>query len=182
MSQPLLDINDDPDQWRLDPDLAGPGGSVTDLGVYSVNTARFVLEADPVAVQGATWSGTPAFESIPDERAAFTLEFPGGVLAACTASQNAHYASNFRVVGTEGELLLEPAFLGGTPNLTFDDGTTRTTIDFDGVEQTTESFRYFADHLLTETPIEGDGEHALVDVEVIDAIYDAADRGERITL
>jgi len=182
MSQLLLDINDDPDQWRLNPDLAGAGGSVTDLGVYSINTTRFVLDADPVAVSGATWTGTEEFESIPDERAAFTVEFPDGVLASCTASQNAHYASSLRVVGTEGELRLEDAFLGGERELTVTRGDTTITTNFDQIEETKESFRYFGDHVLTGTPLVGNGEHGLVDQRAIDAVYEAAERGERVEL
>jgi xylose dehydrogenase (NAD/NADP) len=44
MSQRLLDIFPDHDQWRLGPGLAGPGTSVTDLGIYPSNTARSVLD------------------------------------------------------------------------------------------------------------------------------------------
>jgi len=164
------------------PGLAGAGGSVTDLGVYSINTTRFVLDADPVAVTGTTWTGTEEFESIPDERAAFTVEFPDGVLVSCTASQNAHYASNLRIVGTEGELLLEDAFLGGERELTITRGDTTITTNFDQIEETKESFRHFGDHLLTDTPLVGDGEHGLVDQRTIDAVYESAERGERIEL
>jgi len=182
MSQILMDINDDPGQWRLNPDMAGAGASVTDLGIYSINTTRFVLGRDPVAVQGATWSGTDAFESVPDERSAFTVEFEGGVLAACTASQNANDTSHLRVVGTEGELLLEDAFLGFERVLTVTRGETTATTEFDQIEETRRSFEYFADHLLTDTPIEGDAEHALVDQRAVDAVYESAERGERVAL
>jgi len=182
MSQPLMEINPNPDQWRLNPDLAGKGGSVTDLGVYSINTTRFVTGKDPIAVSGVTWSGTEPFTSIPDERAAFTVEFPDGVLASCTASQNAHSASNLRVIGTEGELLLEDAFLGGERELTISRGDTTITTEFEGIRETKRSLEHFGDHVLTDTPIERDGHHALVDQYAIDAVYEAAENGERVEL
>ncbi|MFB6140998.1 MAG: D-xylose 1-dehydrogenase Gfo6 [Halosimplex sp.] len=182
MSQLLLEINDDPDQWRLDPDLAGAGASITDLGVYSINTSRFVLDRDPVAVTGATWSDHEAFDEVPDERAAFTVEFEDGVLASCTASQNSQYASSLRVVGTEGELLLEDAFLGGERVLTVTRGDITITTEFDQIQETKRSFEYFGDHVLTDTPILGDGEHGLVDQKAIDAVYEAAEAGERVEL
>jgi xylose dehydrogenase (NAD/NADP) len=182
MSQLLMEINDDAGQWRLNPDLAGGGGSVTDLGVYSINTSRYVLGRDPVAVQGAMWTGTEAYESVPDERSAFTLEFEGGVLGSCSASQNAHHTSHLRVIGTEGELLLDDAFLGDERVLTVERGDTTVTTEFDGIAETKRSFEYSADHLPTDTPIEGDGEHALVDQYTIDAVYESAERGERVTL
>ncbi|WP_123534303.1 D-xylose 1-dehydrogenase Gfo6 [Halosimplex salinum] len=182
MSQLLLEINDNEDQWRLNPSLAGAGASVTDLGVYSINTSRFVLDRDPVAVSGATWSEHDAFDEVPDERAAFTVEFEDGVLASCTASQNAQYASSLRVVGTKGELLLEDAFLGDERVLTVTRGDTTITTEFDQIQETKRSLEYFADHVLTDTPILGDGEHGLVDQQAIDAVYEAADEGERVEL
>jgi len=182
MSQPLLDINDNYDQWRLNPDMAGPGASVTDLGVYSINTTRFVIDEDPVAVTATDWSGHEAFDEVPDERAAFTVEFPDGVVAACTASQNTQETSNLRVIGTEGELLLEDAFLSGDRELTITRGETTITTEFDGIEETRRSLEYFGDHLLTGTEILGDGEHGLVDQRAIDAVYEAAESGERVEL
>jgi xylose dehydrogenase (NAD/NADP) len=182
MSQRLMEINPDPDQWRLNPDLAGAGGSVTDLGVYSINTTRYVLGEDPLAVSGATWSGTEAFTSIPDERAAFTVEFPDGVLASCSASQNAYRASNLRVIGTDGELLLEDAFLGGERELTVTRGETTITTGFGQIRETRRSLEHFGDHILTGTPVERDGHHGLVDQRAIDAVYEAAEQGERVEL
>lgn len=182
MSQLLLEINDDEGQWRLNPDLAGAGASVTDLGVYSINTSRFVLDTDPVAVTGATVSEHDAFDEVPDERAAFTVEFENGVLASCTASQNAQYASSLRVVGTQGELLLEDAFLGGERVLTVTRGDTTVTTEFDQIQETKRSLEYFGDHVLTGTDILGDGEHGLVDQQTIDAVYRAAEDGERVEL
>ncbi len=182
MTQLLTNINPDPDQWRLDPDLAGAGGSVTDLGVYSINTTRYVIQEDPVAVSGVTWSETEPFTSIPDERGAFTLEFPSGVLASCSASQNAHRTSNLRVIGTEGELLLEDAFLGGERVLRVERGDTTVTTQFDQVAETRRSIECFADHVLTGTPIDRDAEHGLVDQYTIDAVYEAAKRGERVEI
>ena len=180
MSQHLFEIDDDPDQWRLDTDLAGPGTSVTDLGIYPINTARFVLDADPTAVSGVTWSGDDRFADVPDERAAFTLEFPGGILASCSASQNTEETSHFRVTGTAGEIVLEPAFMGQPRKLTITRDGVTSTVEFEQVDQMAEMFRYVADHLLTDTPIAGDGSHGVVDVEVIEAVYRSAARGERV--
>ncbi|MFB6152133.1 MAG: D-xylose 1-dehydrogenase Gfo6 [Haloarculaceae archaeon] len=181
MSQRLLEYDPDPDQWRLDTDLVGPGASVTDLGLYPINTSRFVLDADPVAVTGSTWSGSDGFESVPDERAAFTVEFPDGVSASCAVSQNARRGSSFRIVGTAGELVVEDAFIAAKPvSLTVSRGGTTATTEFDQIDETRRLVGYFADHLLTGTPVRGDGEHALVDQRTIDAVYDAADRGERV--
>jgi xylose dehydrogenase (NAD/NADP) len=179
MSQRLLRIIDDPDQWRLNPDLAGEGASVTDLGIYPINTARFVLGADPQRVSATMTSESGAFDRVPDERAAFQLEFPGGLQATCTASQNNHLTGQFKLVGSEGALTLEPAFFDDDDReLRIDVNGSTTTVDFDSVDQMTEEFEYFADRVLRGEPVEPDGDHGLVDMYAIEAVYEAADRGE----
>jgi len=183
MLQPLLEMIPDPDQWRLNPDLAGEGGSVTDLGVYPINTARFVLDRDPVAVTAQTVSTSEGYGSVPDERAAFTLEYEGGVLASYAASQNADNTGGFRVVGTEGSITHEPAFFQEAERtLTLQRGDTEAEVSYDRPDQMTEEFTYFADRLLADEPIEPDGAHGALDVRTIEAVYEAARRGRRVAV
>jgi xylose dehydrogenase (NAD/NADP) len=187
MSQRLLEVIPNPDQWRLDPDLAGPGTSVTDLGVYPINTARFVLDADPIAASASMRSSAEAFDRVPDERASFEVEYGSGrgdrVLASFAASQNANRSSSFSVLGTEGEITLQPAFaMEARRALTVSRGTTSAEFAFDPVDEMTEEFDYFADRILTGNEIVPDGEHGLVDVRTIEAVYEAAERGERVEL
>jgi len=182
-SQRLLEMIPDPDQWRLDPDLAGEGGSVTDIGIYPLNTARFVLGRDPVSAQAAMHSESEGFQSIPDERAGFQLTFEDGVYAACTTSQNAYGSGHLRVVGTEGELVFDPAYgMSDDRSLTLRRGGTSVDVRFDHVDQMAEEFAYFADHVLTGEPIHADGEHGLVDMRAIEAIYESARSGEEVDI
>ena len=176
MTQRLLDINPDPEQWRLDPELAGYGASVMDLGIYPLNTARFVLDADPYSVQATMYSAHEAFSDVPDERASFRVEFPDGVSAVCTASQNAGQSSHLQVTGTEGELRLDPIFFPDEPRtLRIRRGDVDVTIEFDQRSQMTEEFDYFADRVLSATPVHPDGEHGLLDMRAIAAIHEAAE-------
>ncbi|WP_423746866.1 D-xylose 1-dehydrogenase Gfo6 (plasmid) [Haladaptatus sp. SPP-AMP-3] len=182
MEQQMLDVvSGNPDQWRLDPDLAGYGSTVMDLGIYPLNTARFVLDADPVSVTAQMHSEHEAFDDVPDEHATFSLRFDDGTYAACTVSQNAHLSGGVRVIGTEGELRLDPAFLGATPQtltlrladgreMEIDDGRR----DLFGDEMT-EEFDYFADRVVRGVKPTPDGEHALVDMRTLAAIYEAAE-------
>ncbi|WP_123620498.1 D-xylose 1-dehydrogenase Gfo6 [Halorubrum sp. CSM-61] len=188
MSQQMQEtVSGDPDQWRLDPELVGYGASVMDLGIYPLNTARFVLDADPVSVTAQMRSVDEAFRDVPDQYAAFTIRFDDGTQAACTASQHAAYTGHFRVVGTDGELVLEPSFLGqpeGTLTLRsdgrrfeLDDGRRDVMRD-----EMTEEFDYFADRVLRDAPIGPDGDHALVDMRALEAIYEAAETGTTVSL
>ncbi|MGB9965654.1 D-xylose 1-dehydrogenase Gfo6 [Halobacterium hubeiense] len=188
MSQQMLDVvSSDTDQWRLDTELVGYGATVMDLGIYPINTARFVLDADPVSATAQMHSEDKAFDDVPDQHAAFTLQFDDGTYAACTASQHGARSGHLRVVGTDGELRLEPTFLGESPQtltlrlddkeMEIDDGRR----DVFGDEMT-EEFDYFADRVLRGEPIHPDGEHALVDMEALEAVYEAADTGETVFL
>ena len=180
-SQPLLEMIPDPDQWRLTPDLTGYGTSVMDLGIYSINTARYLLDRDPVAVQSMMATEHDDFEGLDDERASFMLDFDG-VEMVSTATQNGQSDSRLMVTGTEGRIELRPAFHGecrlhiarGDQSLDFDRE------EFGAVEEMREEFDYFADHLLTDTAIEPDGRHGLVDLRTVEAIHEAAETDDTV--
>ena len=182
MSQPLLEMIPDPDQWRLDPDLSG-GATVMDLGLYPINTTRFVLDADPHTVQARVTHESEAFADVGDEHAAFTLVFPDGVYASCTASQAAYRSSHLRVTGTEGEVAIDPAFYNRQDRgFRLSVGEERYDVDFQQVDQMTEEFDYFAHCLLTDTDPHPDAEHGLVDVLVVDAVYDSAEADDPVAV
>jgi len=176
MSQRLLErVNPDPDQWRLDAALAG-GGALFDIGLYPLNTARFLLDADPVAVTGTTGSTHDAFDEV-EETVSCSLRFPGGITAACFASHNARQSSSITVTGTEGQVRIEPAFFQDqTRRLELSRGDSRAEIEVDRVDQMREEFDYFADRLRSGVEIDPDGRHGVVDVEIMEAVYEAADR------
>jgi xylose dehydrogenase (NAD/NADP) len=181
MSGPLLELVPDENQWRLDPDLAG-GCSMIDIGIYPLNTARFVLDADPTAVYGVTHTRHPAFEEV-DERVSFTAEFPDGVDAVCTATHNAYASSHLRILGTEGELILDPIFYPWQDReVTLRGHGVGGDISFEQANQMTEEFDYFATCLRTGTEPVATGRHGLVDMRAIEAIYESAETGERVTL
>jgi xylose dehydrogenase (NAD/NADP) len=154
-----------------------------DIGLYPLNTTRFLLGADPVEASGKTVSTHDAFADVPDEHAAFTLRFPDDVIATATASQNAYQSSYLKVVGTEGEVTVEPAFFHRQPRgLAIARGDTRIDHEFEQVDQMLEEFDYFANCLLTGRDPYADAEHGLVDMEVMMAIYESGETGEPVAL
>jgi xylose dehydrogenase (NAD/NADP) len=175
MSQRLLDrVNPDPDQWRLDEELAG-GGALFDIGIYPLNTARFLLDADPVAVTGNTSSTHDAFDDV-DETVAFSVEFPEEVYGQCYASHNAGQSSGITVTGTEGQVRVEPAFFQDqTRQLHVSRGDGRASVTIERVDQMLVEFDYFADRVRGDEPLHPDGEHGLVDMRTMEAIYEAAE-------
>ncbi|WP_101297033.1 D-xylose 1-dehydrogenase Gfo6 [Halegenticoccus soli] len=183
-SQPLLEMIPDTDQWRLDPDLSGYGTSVMDLGIYSINTTRFLLRREPIEVTSSMESRHEAFADVPDERSASILRFEDGVRMISTSSQNAHEDTHLKLTGTEGQIELHPAFHGEcTLHLSRGDVSVRVTHEaFDAEQEMREEFDYFADRVLSGGDIYPDGRHGLRDMRIIAAIHEAAERGETINL
>lgn len=174
LSFPMFDVIDpSPDQWRLDRDLAG-GGACWDVGVYPIETARVLLDTDPVAATGRLVSVDDRFEEV-DERASFALDFPDDVQMTGFASQNAHRSTMVRVVGTAGMLRIEPAFqLDRSPTVTVDTDDGRSSVTFEDTDQLREEFDYFADRVRSGAPIHADGEHGLVDLVTLEAIREGS--------
>ncbi len=182
MSQPIGELFPD-GNWRLDEELAGGGASVTDLGIYPLNTTRFLLDIDPVSVRATAKSAGAMFDDVPDEHATFEVTFDDGTVAQCAASQNAEFAAGLEIVGTEGAIRLEPGFFDNdTQRLTLVRGGDRHTVTYDSVGQMREEFAYLAHHLLGDEPVDPTGRHALADVATIEAVYEAAESDERVAV
>lgn len=171
----------DPTQWRLDKDLAG-GGALMDIGVYPLNTARFVLDRDPVSVDGRWYATRDPFEGV-DEHVMFQLGFPDAISATCSASFGAKGVSRFAVLGTEGRIVFRNVFGAD------DDREIRLEVDGavasvqpDEPNEMIEEFDYFATKVLREEPIRPDGRHGLLDVRVTEGVYESGRTGQRIEL
>lgn len=170
-----------PDQWRLDRTLAG-GGALMNVGICPLNTVRFLLDADPIAVRGETASTDEAFDEV-DQHVSFELTFPGGVWAACTAGFTGYASSHIELLGTEGRIRIEPAFSPATRRrVVLERGDVRATVEGPQVDEIREQFDYFAAHVRTGRRPEPDGRDGLVDMRTIDAIYESAETGRRVDL
>ncbi|MFB6073444.1 MAG: D-xylose 1-dehydrogenase Gfo6 [Haloarculaceae archaeon] len=178
----MLGDGGDPDQWRLDYDFAG-GGSLYDIGVYPLNTTRFLLGEDPVAVQGSLSNPDPGFEDGIDEHASFVLEFPGGAQAICRSSYGAHAGNRTEIVGTEGTIRMDNPYsdLSERTVILERDGRSARFEDL-FVNELTEQFDYFAHCVLTGERPEPDGRDGLTDMAVMAAIQESDESGARVDL
>lgn len=165
--------------WRLDPALAG-GGALMDIGIYPLNTTRFLLDADPVAVQATTASTHDPFDDV-EEHVTAELTFSDGVSATLAASYGGVTDDRLSVVGTDGKIVVssafEPAHAREVELHLRGDGDWAT---YSGnVNEVIEMFDQFAATTLVDSSpalFRADG---LTDVRVIEAIYDAAASGTR---
>ncbi len=162
----------DKDQWRLDAELAG-GGSLYDIGIYPLNTLRYLLDAAPERIQGTLANPDDGFEEV-DEHAAFLVEYADGTQALCRSSYGSASGSRLLVEGTKGRVELTDIFGPGgdrTVELSRYGQSTRYE-DLPGNEMT-EQFDYFAHCLLTGTEPAPDGEQGAHDVAALAAVQES---------
>ena len=170
-----------PNQWRLKRAMAG-GGSLMDIGIYSLNAARYVTAEEPVEVNAMEYStpNDPRFGEV-EETINFQLRFPSGVLAQCSSSYGAPF-NRIRVVGTNGWAELEPATSYG--GLRMRAGTNAKVED--RTHPVVDHFAREMDHLsqcvIDNTEPLTSGEEGLKDLTVMMAIYEAAKSGKTIKL
>ena len=86
------------------------GGTLYDIGVYCINAARYLFRAEPEEVSAFSVNrGGAALKGV-DESTAAVMRFSGERVAAFVTSFNAADVAEYRVVGTKGQLHVDPAY------------------------------------------------------------------------
>ena len=173
----------DPTQWRLNRALAG-GGSMMDIGIYSLQAARYLTGEEPVSVSAveSTDRTDVRFREVEDT-INFLLKFPSGVVADCVSTYGSAH-NRYRVVGTGGWLDAEPAtaYRGNSLKL----GKDGQVAAHPAPDLATNQFSGMLDHLSQCVMIGSEpivpGEEGLRDMRIIEAIYASAREGRTITL
>jgi predicted dehydrogenase len=101
----------DPTQWRLNKALAG-GGSLPDIGLYCLNTARFMLGEEPEWVSANIYStpNDPRFKEV-EETVLFQMGFPSGTVVNAGCSYGVHECRRYRCLADNGGWYgMDPAF------------------------------------------------------------------------
>jgi len=170
----------DPAQWRLNKDLAG-GGAMMDIGIYSINGSRYMIGEDPVWVTAQeTKTNHEKFKEGVDETIQFQLGFPGGAVASCLSTYSMNNLDRFFLNGVNGFAELQPATgYGPIQGRTHKGELTQPHI----THQTVQMEEMSAIILQGKQPIVPvDGEEALKDLKIIDAIFEACKTGKKISL
>lgn len=172
-----------PGQWRLDRPLSG-GGSLMDIGIYSLNATRYLTGEEPVEVTAfeSTDKSDPRFKTVED-RIDFMLRFPSGILASCTSSYSAGMNS-YRVVGRSGWIDLDPAtpYSGHVMHIRKDGATTRRELPPPAKSQFVGQLDHLAECIMSGNEPIVAGEEGLKDLRIIEAIYQSAREGRSIKL
>jgi predicted dehydrogenase len=173
-------VSGDPHQWRRDPKLAG-GGALMDIGIYSVNGARYMVGEEPVWVTAQETKTEPdRFVAGIDETIQFQLGFPSGAVASCLSTYNMDNLDRFFLDGSDGYAELLPATgYGPTKGHTH-----KGPLNQPEVVHQTVQMDAMSDILLRggKPVVPVDGEEALKDMLIIRAIYEAAKTGQKVQL
>jgi predicted dehydrogenase len=168
--------------WHLDRKLAG-GGSLPDVGVYCVNTIRWLVGEEPLEASAYQWATDPETFSQVDENIAFRLNFPHGLVAQATSSFSAAQSSFLQVHGEKGWAALNPAYpydeerclFGRTGGRWFEK-------KFKVIDELALELDAFAESIRRQREPEPNGVQGMRDVAVMEAIYQSAREGRTVAI
>jgi len=168
--------NNGRDHWKLRKAMGG--GAMYDMGVYSLNAARYVTGEEPIAVTASHATNRPEIFTEVDETTTFKLEFPGGAIAKCKTSFGANL-NTLKVNCENGWYKLSPfQAYNGIKGTTSDDIALNTPIQNEQAKQMDDD----ALAIMNKSKVLVPGEEGLKDIRVVEAIYQSGKSGKRIEL
>jgi predicted dehydrogenase len=170
----------DPTQWRLNKKLAG-GGSMMDIGIYAINGSRYMVGEEPVWVTAQETKTDPVkFKEGVDETIQFQFGFPSGAVASCLSTYNMNNLDRFFLNAEKGFAEMQPSTNYGP----IKGRTNKGELTHPHVTHQTVQMEERSDIILQgkQPIVPVDGEEALKDLKIIDAIYEAIKKGKRIDL
>lgn len=170
----------DPNQWRLNKKLSG-GGAMMDIGIYSINGARYMIGEEPIWVTAQETKNDPVkFKEGVDETIQFQLGFPGGAVASCLSTYAVNHLDRFYLAGIDGWAEMKPSTGYGPIKARTHKGEltdphiTHQTVQMD------EMAGIILENKQAIIPV--DGEEGVKDMKIIDAIFKAVRTGKKIDL
>ena len=163
------------DHWKQKRSMGG--GAMFDMGVYSLNAARYVTGEEPLAVLAQEKTTRPEIYTSADETTIFQLEFPSGALANCATSlgMNMNY---LHVTAGQGWYKLEPfqSYSG------IQGASGKGTLDLKIPNQQAKQMDDDALAIINNTALIVPGEEGLRDIKVVEAIHRSAMEGRRVMI
>jgi predicted dehydrogenase len=159
------------------------GGTLDDIGIYCINAARYLFQDEPIEVFAVSVNnGEPRFEEV-EEMTSAIIRFPEERLASFTCSFGAAPTSTYQIIGTKGDLRVEPAYAWQgalTHTLTVEGKSEEHT--YESRDQLAAEFIYFSDCILADKDPEPSGTEGLNDVRIIRALYQSIETGQPVSI
>jgi predicted dehydrogenase len=177
----------DPAQWRLRKSLSG-GGALPDIGLYCLNTSRFILGEEPHTVIASSFS-TPndvRFKEV-EESVMWQMYFPGGAIVNATTSYGVHQARRYRCYADNGGWFgLDPAFDYERLQMEASQAQGKLEVrqkpDMGEKKQFALEMDHFSECVLENKTPYTPGEEGLQDHKIMEAIYESAKTGKPVKL
>jgi len=175
----------DPNQWRQRKALAG--GALPNVGLYCLNTTRFLTGEEPTQVFATVYStpGVPRFREV-EETVTWQMRFPSGIQSNNATSYGFHEDRRCRVHAERGWFGLDPAYSysGLRPELSYAQGRLdhRETPRLGEKNQFALEMDHLAECILQDKTPWTPGEEGLQDQRIMEAIYDSARTGKPVTM
>jgi predicted dehydrogenase len=168
--------------WLLDASLAG-GGPLLDLGVYCVNTSRWLAGEDPVEAIAESWRHNKRRFHTVEEGISFRLRFPSGLIVQGSSTYSAAMSSFLFIQGSKGWASLCPAY-------TYEEQRRVTgrfggrTIDrrFHPMDEFALEIDAFSSAILKKQPVAPDGLQGHRDMLILQSIYESARAHKPVTI
>ncbi len=168
--------------WMLNRKMSG-GGPLMDIGIYCVNTSRWLVGEDPVEATAVSWSRDRKRFKHMEESIVFRLNFPSGLVLQGTASWGAALASFIQVHGQKGWASLSPAFaFEEERRLTGKIAGKWFEREYTAIDEFALELDAFSACIREMRAPEPDGEQGMRDIIILDAIYRAAKQGRRVVI
>lgn len=170
----------DPTQWRLNKQLAG-GGAMMDIGIYSINGARYMVGEEPIWVTAQETKTDPVkFKEGVDETIQFQMGFPSGAVASCLSTYSMNGLDKFYLNGTNGWAEMQPSTGYGPIKGRTNKGELTQPHNTHQTVQMEEMAGIILEGKQPIVPV--DGEEGLRDLKIIDAIYAAVKSGKKVEI
>jgi predicted dehydrogenase len=160
--------------WLLEASLAG-GGPLMDLGVYCVNTSRWLAGEDPVSVVAHAWRHDARRFKDVEEGITFRLDFQSGIVVQGSSTYSPAISSFIFIQGTKGWLSLSPAYTYDEERrVTGKIGTRTVDRRFKVLDEFALELDAFSSAILKKSSIAPDGAQGHRDMLILEAIYESA--------
>ena len=162
--------------WKLVKEMGG--GAIYDMGVYSINAARYSTGLEPIAVTANQSTNRPEIFTEVDETTSFKMEFPGGIMVDGKTSFGENL-NNLDITARDGWYYLRPMqAYSGVRGETSDGKILR------AMEKNQQAVQMDDDALaiINDKPVLVPGENGLKDIHIVEKINEAAAKSTRVQI
>ena len=164
------------DHWKQKKSLGG--GAMYDMGVYSLNAARYATGLEPIAVSAKASTTRPEIYKEVEETMNYELDFPGGVTASCETTFG-RGVNNLEVKFTNGWIKLSPfQNYSGLKGSTSDGKILDATIPNQQAKQMDDD----AFAILNGKTLLVPGEEGMKNIKVVEAVYKSVAENKKVKI